>query len=50
LAASAATGSILTTYGWKGKVQNLTKARQKRLQVVAADAGPDALGDADDAL
>jgi hypothetical protein len=37
-------------YGWKGKVQNLTKARQKRLQVVAADAGPDALDEADDAL
>jgi hypothetical protein len=34
-------------YGWKGKVQNLTKARQKRLRVVAAEAGPDALEDAD---
>jgi hypothetical protein len=30
-------------YGWKGKVQNLTKARQERLQALAAVAGPDAL-------
>jgi hypothetical protein len=26
-------------YGWKGKVQNLTKARQARLRAVAAEAG-----------
>jgi hypothetical protein len=32
-------------YGWKGKVQNLTKARQERLRAVAADAGPDVLGE-----
>jgi hypothetical protein len=31
-------------YGWKGKVQNLTKARQKRLQVVAADGRPGSPG------
>lgn len=36
-------------YGWKGKVQNLTKARQKRLQAVAAEVGPDALDEPDDA-
>lgn len=36
-------------YGWKGKVQNLTKARQKRLQVVAAEAGPDALDEPENA-
>jgi hypothetical protein len=30
-------------YGWKGKVQNLAKARQARLQAVAAEAGPDAM-------
>jgi hypothetical protein len=36
-------------YGWKGKVQNLTKARQERLQVVAAEAGPDALDEPEDA-
>jgi hypothetical protein len=36
-------------YGWKGKVQNLTKARQVRLQAVAADAGPDALDEPENA-
>jgi hypothetical protein len=36
-------------YGWKGKIQNLTKARQKRLQVVADEVGPDAPGEPDDA-
>jgi hypothetical protein len=36
-------------YGWKGKVQNLTKARQERLRVIAAD-GPVALNETDDAL
>jgi hypothetical protein len=36
-------------YGWKGKVQNLTKARQARLQAVAAEEGPDALDEPDDA-
>jgi hypothetical protein len=36
-------------YGWKGKVQNLTKARQTRLQAVAAEAGPDALDEQEDA-
>lgn len=30
-------------YGWKGKVQNLTKARQERLRVVAEENGPDTL-------
>lgn len=30
-------------YGWKGKVQNLTKARQARLRAVAEEAGPDVL-------
>jgi hypothetical protein len=33
-------------YGWKGKVQNLTKARQARLRAVAEEAGPDVLKDA----
>jgi hypothetical protein len=37
-------------FGWKGKVQNLTKARQKRLQVVAAEAGPDDAADDDNTL
>lgn len=36
-------------YGWKGKVQNLTKARQERLRVVAAEAGPDALDEPENA-
>jgi hypothetical protein len=36
-------------YGWKGKVQNLTKARQTRLQAVAAKAGPDVLDKPEDA-
>jgi hypothetical protein len=36
-------------YGWKGKVQNLTKARQTRLQAVAAEAGPDVLGELENA-
>jgi hypothetical protein len=36
-------------YGWKGKVQNLTKARQERLRIVAADAGPDALDELENA-
>jgi hypothetical protein len=35
-------------YGWKGKVQNLTKARQARLRAVAVEEGPDALGGLDD--
>jgi hypothetical protein len=30
-------------YGWKGKVQNLTKARQEKLRAVAEEAGPDVL-------
>jgi hypothetical protein len=37
-------------FGWKGTVQNLTKARQKRLQVVAAEAGPDDAADDDNTL
>jgi hypothetical protein len=36
-------------YGWKGKVQNLTKARQARLRAVAAEAGPDVLGELENA-
>src|SRR5688572_24328960 len=35
-------------YGWKGKVQNLTKARQARLHAVAVEAGPDALDEPED--
>jgi hypothetical protein len=36
-------------YGWKGKVQNLAKARQERLRVVAEEAGPDVLDELEDA-
>jgi hypothetical protein len=36
-------------YGWKGKIQNLTKARQTRLQAVADEEGPNTLDEADDA-
>jgi hypothetical protein len=36
-------------YGWKGKVQNLTKARQKRLQAVADEVGPDVLDELENA-
>jgi hypothetical protein len=36
-------------YGWKGKVQNLTKARQARLRAVAEEAGPDLLDELENA-
>jgi hypothetical protein len=36
-------------YGWKGKVQNLTKARQERLRAVAAETGPDVLDELENA-
>jgi hypothetical protein len=36
-------------YGWKGKVQNLTKARQERLRAVSAEAGPDLLDELENA-